>query len=59
MIKVNSSKCPANHKCPLVIVCPVRAITQKEFNAPEVDTRKCIECLKCVNKCAYQVFEKI
>lgn len=58
MIKITSERCPQNHACPLVRVCPKQAITQEGFNAPKIDVAKCVECLICVNKCAYRVFSK-
>lgn len=50
-IVVNKNRCPQNHPCPSVKVCPVDALKQKGFKAPEVDMAKCIECKKCVNYC--------
>ncbi|MCI8352243.1 MAG: 4Fe-4S binding protein [Clostridia bacterium] len=43
--------CPQNHKCPAVNVCPVGALTQKDFEAPTIDHNKCIRCGKCSNFC--------
>jgi Fe-S-cluster-containing hydrogenase component 2 len=48
---VNKSRCPQNHPCPSVKVCPVGALSQKGFNAPIVDMSKCIQCGKCVKFC--------
>lgn len=48
---VNTSRCPQNHPCPSVKVCPVGALSQKGFSAPLVDMDKCIKCGKCVNFC--------
>ena len=50
-LKVIVEKCPKNHKCPAVKVCPVNALSQKDFNAPTVDHNKCIKCGKCANLC--------
>lgn len=50
-IKVLTSRCPENHPCPSVRVCPVSALSQKGFSAPEVDNDKCIACGKCVKFC--------
>lgn len=44
-------KCPQNHKCASVQVCPVGALTQIEFEAPIVHHDKCIRCGKCVDSC--------
>ena len=59
MIKVHRDRCPQDHICPMIKVCPKNAIKQKDFKAPEVDNEKCIECMKCVKGCPYDVFEKI
>ena len=40
---VNEEKCPQNHKCPSIVVCPQGAIRQKDiYSLPEVDGGKCI-----------------
>jgi ferredoxin len=57
MIKVNSQKCPQDHICPMIRQCPKKAISQNGFDAPVVDTQKCIECMFCVNHCPYKAFE--
>ena len=58
MIKVNSEKCPQDHRCPMIRLCASKAITQNGFEAPTVDNKKCIECLVCVKNCPYGAFEK-
>lgn len=50
-LKVIIEKCPQNHKCPAVKICPVNALSQKGFAAPIVDYDKCIKCGKCANFC--------
>ncbi|HAR64212.1 MAG: 4Fe-4S ferredoxin [Candidatus Margulisiibacteriota bacterium] len=50
-IIVNNAKCPQNHPCPSIRVCPVGALTQIGFKAPEVDEEKCIDCGKCARFC--------
>ena len=50
-LKVINERCPKNHKCPAVKVCPVNALSQKGFDAPIVDYDKCIKCGKCSNFC--------
>ncbi|MGE4353278.1 MAG: 4Fe-4S binding protein [Oscillospiraceae bacterium] len=50
-LRVNINRCPQNHFCPAVRVCPVGAISQKGFSAPKVDMEKCIRCGKCVRFC--------
>jgi Fe-S-cluster-containing hydrogenase component 2 len=58
MVKVITEKCPQDHRCPLIKVCPVGAIIQKNFNAPKIDESKCIKCLKCVEMCPHKAFSK-
>ena len=59
MIKVISERCPQDHKCPLVRRCRADAIGQESFDAPEVDDKKCVECMICVKNCPYGVFELV
>ncbi|MEA4896300.1 MAG: 4Fe-4S binding protein [Oscillospiraceae bacterium] len=58
-LTVKKSRCPQNHPCPSVRVCPVGALSQKGFAAPTVDKNKCIKCGKCTKSCpmAALVFE--
>jgi Fe-S-cluster-containing hydrogenase component 2 len=51
LLKVKVSRCPQNHPCPSVRVCPVGALSQKGYSAPDVDNDKCIKCGKCVKFC--------
>jgi Formate hydrogenlyase subunit 6/NADH:ubiquinone oxidoreductase 23 kD subunit (chain I) len=48
---VKMERCPQNHPCPSVRVCPVDALSQEGFAAPKVDMEKCIRCGKCVDYC--------
>lgn len=48
---VNKQRCPQDHLCPAIKVCPVGAISQQGFNAPDIDMDKCIKCGKCVQFC--------
>lgn len=50
-IKVIKDRCPQNHKCPAVSVCPVDALHQDGLFAPVVKTDKCIDCGKCAKFC--------
>ena len=55
---VNKAKCPQNHKCPSIAVCPQGAITQKDiYSLPEVDADKCILCFQCMKFCPKDAFE--
>ncbi len=50
-LTVKTDRCPQNHPCPSVRVCPVGALSQEGFKAPAVDLNKCIKCGKCANFC--------
>ncbi len=56
-IIVDKSKCPQNHPCPAVKVCPVNAIDQNAFNAPTIDADKCIKCRKYVMFCPMEAIQ--
>lgn len=51
VLKVKTHRCPQNHPCPSVRVCPVGALSQEVFAAPTVNQEKCIKCGKCVRYC--------
>jgi len=51
MIQVIKERCPQNHPCPSVRVCPVNALKQSRYEAPTVDEDKCTTCGKCVKFC--------
>lgn len=57
-LTIDAAKCPQNHRCPLLSVCPVEAITQQGSGLPVIDTQKCIECGKCVKFCGKQAVYK-
>ena len=48
---VRTDRCPQNHACPSVKVCPVSALSQSGFSAPTADQEKCVRCGKCVRFC--------
>lgn len=50
-LRVIVEKCPQNHICPSVRICPVGALLQNGFSAPMVNYEKCIACSKCSNFC--------
>lgn len=56
-LEITKEKCPQNHKCPAVNVCPVGALSQKDFEAPTIDYTKCIKCGKCARFCPKQALE--
>lgn len=51
ILAVKKSRCPQNHSCPSVKVCPVGALLQRGNEAPTVNMEKCIKCGKCVRFC--------
>ena len=51
LLKIRIENCPKNHKCPAVNVCPVGALSQKDFEAPKINYVKCIRCGKCSSFC--------
>ena len=51
-IYVKKARCPQNHSCPAVRVCPVGALTQHGHFAPVADLDVCIRCGKCIWSCA-------
>jgi Fe-S-cluster-containing hydrogenase component 2 len=59
-IRIEASKCPKNHYCPVIKICPSGAISQKNpFSAPEIDQEKCTFCGKCTKYCGYEAFLKL
>lgn len=50
-LTISPLACPQNHRCPIVPICPVGAISQNGYGLPVIDEEKCIECGKCVKQC--------
>ena len=50
-IRVDSDRCPQDHRCPLIERCPMQAISQTGERLPTIDPRKCIECGLWVSEC--------
>lgn len=52
-IMIDKNRCPANHPCPSIRVCPVKAMKQKKIftGLPEIDQEKCTKCGKCIKYC--------
>ncbi len=50
-IIISESRCPQNHRCPVLRICPVEAVSQDGYGLPVVDESKCIDCGKCVRFC--------
>lgn len=51
---VVKERCPQDHPCPSVALCPANALSQDGFEAPAIDKNKCTDCGLCVNTCPYQ-----
>ncbi|MGE5473646.1 MAG: ATP-binding protein [Ignavibacteriales bacterium] len=56
-LTVMNERCPQNHPCPSIKVCPVGALKQKGFNAPTVDNEACIKCGKCALYCPMRALQ--
>ncbi|MGC1392499.1 MAG: 4Fe-4S binding protein [Bacteroidales bacterium] len=56
-LTINPSSCPQNHRCPIMRVCPVGAISQDGYGLPSIDEIKCIECGKCAKYCPMQAVQ--
>ncbi len=54
---INEKRCPQNHPCPSVKVCPYGALSQSGYNAPVVDAAKCRDCGKCIRFCPMGAFK--
>ncbi len=50
-LKVSDIRCPQNHRCPLIRMCPKGAISQDGFGIPQIDADECIGCMACVRSC--------
>lgn len=50
-LMIDAARCPQNHRCPLLNVCPLGAISQQGCGLPEINAVKCIGCGKCVKFC--------
>ncbi|AIZ56115.1 4Fe-4S binding domain protein [Candidatus Methanoplasma termitum] len=60
IMTVNKAKCPQDHKCPAIKVCPNGAISQKTiYSLPEVDPALCVLCGACEDFCPKGAFERI
>jgi len=59
-IKIIETRCPKNHVCPIINICPADAIYQENiYSAPIIDKEKCTDCGKCVKYCGYKAFQNI
>ncbi|MCD4814042.1 4Fe-4S binding protein [bacterium] len=56
-VEITAYKCPQNHPCPAVRVCPVNALMQDRYEAPRVDEKLCMDCGNCVAVCAMRAIQ--
>lgn len=56
-LTVDPGRCPQNHRCPLIAICPVGAISQQGFSLPQIDPARCIECGACAESCPRQAID--
>ena len=56
-LNVIVERCPQNHKCPSIKVCPVGAIDCNDSR--NVNLEKCIHCYACVKVCNFNGREVI
>jgi ferredoxin len=54
MAVVIARRCPQNHTCPAVRLCPAGALSQKGWAAPVVDRELCTDCGLCALQCPYR-----
>jgi Fe-S-cluster-containing hydrogenase component 2 len=59
MITIDKNKCPQNHRCPSINVCPVGAISQNGFELPIINQELCVECGKCIKFCPRKAIQKV
>lgn len=57
-LAIDALRCPQNHRCPMIPICPAGAISQQGHGLPAIDPAKCIECGKCVRHCGKQAVHK-
>ena len=58
-IIVNEARCPQNHICPVIRLCPTQAISQEGYGLPSVNIDDCILCGKCINYCPFGAFQQV
>jgi len=58
MITIDKNKCPQNHRCPSIAVCPVGAISQNGYELPIINQELCVECGKCISFCPKRAIQK-
>lgn len=59
MIVIDAVRCPQNHPCPSVKLCPTGAISQENNTGlPAIDIAKCTECGQCIVFCPMKAISK-
>jgi Fe-S-cluster-containing hydrogenase component 2 len=56
-LTINPSACPQNHRCPIINVCPIGAISQSGNDLPVIEETLCTECGKCAKYCPMRAVE--
>ena len=57
-LTIDKNRCPQNHACPAIKVCPIGAIKQNRYDIPTIDQEQCIKCEKCVAFCPMQAIKE-
>jgi ferredoxin len=57
-LTISPLACPQNHRCPIITICPVGAISQNGIGLPVIDETKCTECMKCTKFCPMRAVVK-
>ncbi len=57
-VTVIGHRCPQNHPCPSVTICPTGAIQQKGFGLPVIIEEKCTGCMRCTKFCPLGAIRK-
>lgn len=57
-MQVDQRRCPQNHRCPMMRICPTGAIHQEGYGLPMIDKNLCTECGACVKMCPMKAVKK-
>ncbi|MCK5740187.1 4Fe-4S binding protein [bacterium] len=58
-VEIVTRRCPQNHPCPSVRVCPVGALKQNGYAAPDVNDELCTNCGRCVSFCPLGAIQNV